>query len=132
MPRYPNRMRFAFLLFLMVHISSPVAADDRAMFFGNWGTPKQCARAAIKPGGTVMAAPFVIGADWLRHGRIWCRLRWGLVAPRDDGYFASANAQCGEDSVREYFLGLILSGDELTLRWDSARINGPLPRCSAS
>lgn len=107
------------------------SADERAAFYGTWGAPQQCARAPIKPGGTVLAAPFEIDAEWLRHGQVWCRLRWFPIEPRADGAFTGAQAQCGEDSVRGYRLGMVLSGETLTLRWGFGRSNGPLARCPA-
>lgn len=123
-------MRFAFLFVLLTIQILPAAAGDRDVFFGTWGTEKQCQRHPVKPGGTVRAEPFEIDARWLRQGRLWCRLDWGPVEPRSDGLFTAAFAQCGEDSVRQYLLGLILTGDELTLRWNFPISNGPLKRCS--
>ncbi|CAN0545708.1 unnamed protein product, partial [Ectocarpus sp. 8 AP-2014] len=38
---------------------------------------------------------------------------------------------CGEDAPQSYFLGLELKNNELTLRWDFPRKNGPLMRCEA-
>ena len=117
-----------FIAFLAV----PATADERAMFYGSWGTAKQCSRAPIKPGGTVLSEPFVISSEWLRQGRFWCRLTWGPMERREDGFFTGADAQCGEDSVRGYFLGMALSGDDLTLRWNFPFSNGPLARCPSS
>ena len=51
-------------------------ADERAEFYGVWGTAKQCAGEPIKPGGTALAAPFEIGEEWLRQGQLWCQLSW--------------------------------------------------------
>jgi len=105
------------------------ADDDRARFLGVWGTDRQCAGAPIKPGGTVLAEPFHIGEDWLRHGPVWCRLTWFPVERRADGLFTGAYAQCGEDSVRDFLLRLELSGETLTLRWGLTLSNGPLAGC---
>lgn len=120
------------LLLLMALFVSPANAGDHDRFLGTWGTAEQCARAPIKPGGTVLAAPFEIGRVWMKQGQLWCSLDWGPVETMDDGAFTAATAQCGEDSVRGYFLGLRLTGDELTLRWDFPHSNGPLRRCPAS
>ncbi|MEL6980686.1 MAG: hypothetical protein AAGM38_18755 [Pseudomonadota bacterium] len=106
--------------------------DERAAFYGSWGTPAQCAGAPIKPGGAVRAAPFEIGAEWLQHGPLWCRLTWFPIERRENGFFSGAHAQCGEDAVRSYFLGMVLADDELTLRWSFGFSNGPLKRCSNS
>ncbi|MEM8648745.1 MAG: hypothetical protein AAGF86_20715 [Pseudomonadota bacterium] len=131
-------MRYALLIALLafpaaaLSAATAVAADEREVFYGTWGTPKQCARAPIKPGGTVLAEPFEIDAEWLRQGRFWCRLSWYPIEQREDGFFTGARAQCGEDSVRGYSLGMVLSGDKLTLRWDFPRSNGPLALCPRS
>lgn len=106
-------------------------ADDHAAFFGAWGSPSQCARALLIPDGSVAAEPFVIGPQWLKHGRIWCSLSWFSVEPRENGLFSGAYAQCGEDSVRAYRLGMEIVGDRLMLRWDF-RLVGPLSRCPGS
>jgi hypothetical protein len=131
-------MRFALLLALlalipMAQTANPVAAaDERAVFHGTWGTAKQCARALIKPGGTVHAQPFEISSGWLKQGQFGCSLRWGPVEPREDGFFTGAHAQCGEDAARSYFIGMVLSGEDLILRWDFPVSNGPLQRCPGS
>ena len=122
-------MRLPLVIAFIVLIAAPVAADDRAAFYGTWGTAKQCTRAPIRPGGTVLAEPFEISSEWLRQGRFWCRLNWGPMEARENGFFTGAHAQCGEDTVRGYFVGMILSGDDLTLRWDFPLSNGPLRRC---
>lgn len=119
-------MRIALLIAVL---AMPATAADRTAFYGTWGTPTQCARAPLKPGGTVLAEPFLIGPQWLKHGRIWCRLTWFPIQPRHGGAFTGAQAQCGEDSVRGYTLRFNLSDQDLTLRWDVFRANGPLKRC---
>lgn len=129
--RYPELMRLAFLIVLMSVQVLPAAAGERDALFGTWGTQRQCDRVPIKPGGTVRAEPFAIGDKWLRQGQLWCRLDWGPVEARPDGLFAAAFAHCGEDGVRRYFLGLVLAGKDLTLRWDFPISNGPLQRCPA-
>jgi len=114
---------------LVIVFTFPVAADERSAFFGAWGTPKQCARAAIKPGGTVLAQPFEIDSEWLRHGTTFCRLDWFSVDVRENEVFSGAHAQCGEDSVIDYMLGMRLTDDGLLLRWNFLTSNGPLLRC---
>lgn len=113
-------------------ICGAAAADEREVFFGTWGTERQCARQPIAPGGTVLAEPFEINAQWLRQGRIWCRLNWFPIERREDGWFSGAHAQCGEDAVATYLLGMVLSDGELTLRWGFPLSNGPLARCPGS
>lgn len=127
-------MRYVFLmiLFTLSAFAFPAAAadsDEREAFYGTWGTENQCARALIKPGGTVTAEPFEINADWLRQGRLWCRLNWFSVETSADGLSSGAHAQCGEDSVRDYSLRIGLSGGDLTLRWNLLLKNGPLKLC---
>ncbi|MEM8795847.1 MAG: hypothetical protein AAGE61_09800 [Pseudomonadota bacterium] len=119
--------------FLGVTASFPANAEDgHKTFYGTWGTEKQCAREPIKEGGTVLSEPFEIDREWLRQGTFFCRLNWGPIEKRQDGVFTGANAQCGEDSVRGYFLGFVLSNDQLTVRWDFPQSNGPLDRCPAT
>jgi len=102
--------------------------DPRDAFFGVWGTSAQCSGEPIIDGGTVRAAPYVIDADWLKHGQVWCRLNWFPVETRENGAFSGASAQCGEDSVRGYRINMELEGGQLTLRWDFPQV-GPLMRC---
>lgn len=122
-------MRLAILFALLAF---PVSADERQAFYGTWGTAKQCAGELIKPGGTVAAEPFEIRDEWLRQGRIWCRLDWFPIESREDGLFTGAYARCGEDAVRDYFLRIKRSGDQLTLHWDLLQSSGPLAQCPGS
>lgn len=111
-------------------LGGPVMADERDAFLGLWGTEKQCARAPIIDGGTRLAEPFEITALWLKQGDVFCGLTWGPVEQRDTGSFTIANARCGEDSVRDYLLGMRLVEEKLTLRWEISLSNGPLQRCA--
>ncbi|MEP3629468.1 MAG: hypothetical protein ABJN04_05615 [Hyphomicrobiales bacterium] len=110
---------------------SEEAVDKREAFYGIWGTKKQCAREPFKKGGTVRAAPYVITPQWVKQGNLWCSLNWGPVENSPTGKQSAANAHCGEDSVRSYFLGFKLKDEKLTLRWDFLRANGPLEQCVA-
>ncbi|MEL7462962.1 MAG: hypothetical protein AAFN79_02780 [Pseudomonadota bacterium] len=123
-------MRIALLLTLL--LAAPALADEREPLYGSWGSPVQCAGAPLKPGGTVMAAPFDIGQDWLQQGGLWCRLSWGPLERRETGVFAAARAQCGEDGVNGYFVTMETKGETMTIRWDFLRVNGPLGRCVGS
>ncbi len=125
-------MRVALLITLPFLFASYVAADDRNAVYGTWGTTKQCSRLPIKPGGTVLAEPFVIDSVSLKQGQFWCRLSWGPMETRENGFFTGASASCGEDSARGYFVGMVLADDELTLRWNFPLSIGPLRRCSGS
>lgn len=111
-------------------LSLPASAQSTPPdLIGLWGSEAQCAQAPLLDGGSVLAEPFDIREGWLRHGAVWCRLAWFPAQPRDGGLFASARAQCGEDSVRSYGIGFLLDGDSLTLIWDERLRNGPLSRC---
>ena len=121
-----------FLLFFAAGTATSNAADQREVFYGTWGTPKQCARAPIKSGGTALSEPFEISKRWLKKGQLYCILNWGAIDARENGFFTGAQATCGEDSVRGYFIGMDLSGENLTLRWDFPLSNGPLARCPRS
>lgn len=122
-------MRLA-LIFTLLAI--PAFADNRAAFYGTWGTAKQCARAPIKDGGTVLSEPFVINEEWLIHGAIHCSLNWGPIDTLEHGLFTAATAKCGEDFARSYFLGMRLENDTLYILWDFHHKNGPLNRCPVS
>lgn len=102
---------------------------EPSVFFGRWGSVAQCAQVPVLPGGSKLAGAFEVSPGWLRHGETWCKLDWIVVSERDNGVFASARALCGEDAARGYALGVFLSGDDLTLIWDDALINGPMRRC---
>ena len=123
------RYLLVFSLFAITFAVETKAAENE-VFYGVWGTHKQCSRAPIKPGGTVLSQPIEINSNWLRQGKLWCNLSWGPVEVRKDGFFTAAQAQCGEDTLRGYFLGMELSGDNLRLRWGFPRLSPPLARCS--
>lgn len=118
-------------LLLSLFLASPALSATHEMFFGSWGTKAQCERTPIKAGGTVLSSPFEIDGQWLKQGQQWCTLNWGVIEKRDNGYFTAANALCGEDAPQSYFLGFILDDENLTIKWDFPRSNGPLRRCEA-
>lgn len=121
-----------FYIFIALCAASSALADEKQAFYGIWGTEKQCNREPVKPGGTVLAEPFEITSLWLRQGQLYCALRWGPVEKRGTSFFTGATAQCGEDSIRDYFIGMDLANDELRLRWEFPLSNGPLRRCPSS
>ncbi len=128
MENFYKRMRcFFFIIFLLM--PTALLAQDHAAFHGTWGTPEQCKRLPLKSGGTVLASPFEIEKRWLKQGSLWCSLNWGPVEKRQGNLYSSAHAQCGEDAVRNYFLGMKLSDNKLTLRWHFPKSNGPLAQC---
>lgn len=120
-------------LFAAFYLSwGPAAAEaEREVFYGSWGSADQCARTLIQETGTVSYEPFIVGPDWLQHGRVYCRLSWLPIEARPDGLFTAALAQCGEDAVRDYLLTMTLSDDGMTLRWEFP-VFGPLSRCAVS
>ena len=99
------------------------------LIFGKWGTDKQCARELITAKGTKRAAPFEISTDWLGHGDVWCRLKWGTPTTTSDSLFTHAHALCGEDAVRAYLLKFYLTKSELTFTWNDSYKTGPIMRC---
>ena len=119
------------IILLLVHalLALPANAAEQTVFYGIWGTKNQCAGNPIKPGGTVLDTPFEISKDWLRQGGQWCRLNWGPVEKRKQGYFSVANALCGEDNAQSYFLGFVLAKNDLTIRWAFPHKSGPLNKC---
>jgi len=126
-------MRYICLIVFITFTTAANATGDlRKNFHGTWGTMKECARAPIKSGGTVLLEPTKIGPRWLKQGKVWCSLDWGPVETRKDGFFTAARAQCGEDSVRSYFLGMKLTGNNLRLRWGFPGLSDLLARCPAS
>jgi hypothetical protein len=125
----PIRLTFSFIFFLL--LAFPAMSKTHEMFYGSWGTQAQCDKKPIKPGGTVLSTPFEIDKRWFKQGQQWCLLNWGVIEKRENGYFTAANALCGEDAPQSYFLGFELKNNELTLRWDFPRKNGPLMRCEA-
>ncbi|MEM6486900.1 MAG: hypothetical protein AAF677_01300 [Pseudomonadota bacterium] len=128
-------MRLISLLIGLGVAALPAAAqsDERKRLYGTWGTDQQCAREPLAPDLTILAEPFEIGPQWLKRGQVWCALNWFPVEQRPDGIFTGAFARCGEDGVRDYVVGMRLTGDSLTLRWDFfSVVNGPLAQCPNS
>ena len=122
--------RFALCMAIAGLAAPGLAANDAPpAIYGVWGDARQCARATILEVGTRRAAPVEIADGWLRHGTIWCRLTWLTAEQRADGLFASARALCGEDGALGYRLDAVLAGEELSLIWDEALVNGPMRRC---
>lgn len=114
------------VFFLVVPFAS---SQEEDVFYGEWGTRKQCSGEPLIKGGSKTAAPFDIRSDWLGHGGIWCRLHWVSVVSIQDGTSGFARAVCGEDDTRDYVVSLLLAKGVLTLTWDQWLENGPLMRC---
>ena len=118
------------ILIALLFTSTGYAAEHD-IFFGKWGTDKQCAEDLIIPSGTKRAAPFDIRDDWLGQGDVWCRLNWSKVTQTDDKQSAVAQAICGEDDARNYRIKFDLTGEALKITWDLWHTNGPLMRCQS-
>ena len=129
-------MRHSVLLLVFASITAAAvaaaAAAEREVFYGTWGTAQQCARQPIKQGGTLLAQPYELGATWLKQGNLYCQLNWGPIERRSGGgggFFTAAHAACGEDTIRSYFLGVELRGEQLRLSWGFPNATPPLRRC---
>lgn len=107
-----------------------MAAPD-ARVLGLWGTSAQCQELPILTGGTLRAAPFDVSLDWLNQRDLWCRLTWFPSQDNGPSLYTRAQAICGEDGNRGYWLSFVYekSTDALTLFWDETLKNGPLARC---
>lgn len=120
--------------FAMIQPSGGIAQTQRPVeLFGEWGSPAQCTRQLILPGGSLRHSPVSISADWFAQNGIWCRLDWSAPRRRDGRLYVVSRARCGEDTVRPYWLAfdLDLRGDapQLSLIWDEVLVNGPMQRC---
>jgi len=127
-------LRAALIMSLLPVLAS---ASPLGALVGTWGDARQCARDFIQEGGTVRAAPVVISAGWLRQGTIWCQLFWFPPQDRPDGLFATADALCGEDAVRNWRIGFSLTtgldgdtGGTLRILWGESLVSAPLSRCA--
>ena len=116
-------------LLVCLLMTPPALSNDRDALYGQWGTLRQCSAELIVDDGSKKAAPFILSADWLSHGEVWCRLRWQHSDSTVEFTEATARAVCGEDSVRDYHVEMLLANDLLTLIWDRWLVNGPLRRC---
>lgn len=115
---------------MLLCLTSAVSADPE-VFFGKWGTDKQCAGDLIIPGGTRHAAPFEIGKEWLGHGDVWCRLFWINTGSSQQGTMPLPVrcALCGEDDVRDYRINFQLQDNLLSLIWNQHITNDRLKHC---
>lgn len=115
---------------LAAPMSQTKAAESLSQFHGVWGTAKQCNREPIIDGGTRLAEPIEINANWLRQGDIWCQLTWFPVEHRSTQLFTGAFVRCGEDAVRDYLVRMFLKDQQLSLSWDLSAKGDQLERCS--
>lgn len=118
------------LALILIFAADPAWTGEQDPFLGVWGTTKQCNRAPLKEGGSVLAEPFEIRPGWLRQGSLWCKLSWFPIQDHGSSVFASTRALCGEDSARVYRLDFSQNPKGLYLIWDEQLVNGPLIECS--
>ncbi len=96
--------------------------EPPAALLGTWGTAAQCA-AEESP------SPTRIGREWIEQGGIYCLVSWQASYRRGDGLETLAHAQCGEDTLREYRIFLLLDGERLRIRWSDTYTTPALSRC---
>ena len=87
-----------------------------------WGTAAQCASGN-------RAHPYRVEREWIEQGGIYCYVTWRASHPRESGFEAQALAQCGEDTLREYRIFLMLDGEHLRIRWSDSYTTPRLSRC---
>ncbi len=89
---------------------------------GVWGTAAQCTAGEPR-------SPYRIGRDWIEQGGIYCLVAWQANYPRAGGAETHVFAQCGEDTLREYRMILLLNGETLRIRWSDTFTTPMLSRC---
>ena len=97
-----------------------IAAPEALL--GTWGTAAQCATDEAP-------APYRIDREWIEQNGIYCYLAWQAHQARDNGSETFALAQCGEDTLREYRIFLLLDEPRLRIRWSDTYSTPPLTRC---
>ena len=89
---------------------------------GTWGTAAQCATDEAP-------SPYRIEPEWIEQNGIYCYLAWQAHHGDDGRSETLALAQCGEDSLREYRVFLLLDADRLRIRWSDSFTTPALARC---
>ncbi len=90
---------------------------------GIWGTAAQCANDRA-------ASPFRIEREWIEQNGVYCYVAWQAHHARDARTETQALAQCGEDSLREYRIFLLLEERQLRIRWSDSYTTPALSRCN--
>lgn len=93
-----------------------------AILFGTWGTAAQCA-AGDPP------SPYRIEREWIEQGGIYCYVAWQAHQVLEGRSETHAFAQCGEDTLREYRIFLLLDRGQLRIRWSESYTTPVLSRC---
>jgi len=100
-----------------------------AALIATWGTPAQCRahKAGIKDDMSLL--PYVISAQWMQRGILYCNLTWLATHGNQQTVHTSAHALCGEDTVRDYRIFFNLENGILRMRWSRDFLTKKLHRC---
>ena len=97
--------------------------------FGTWGSPAQCAAHRAGEFDNPALYPYEISQDWIRQGLVYCYMRWRNKSDGTYGLQAMAEAQCGEDTIRDYRLVLELREETLRIHWSADFSTASLQLC---
>lgn len=98
--------------------------------FGIWGTRAQCRAHQVDEFENPGLYPYEISHDWIRQGQVYCFLRWRNHDEVSGLLQAMADAQCGEDTIRDFRLVLELQNEKLRIHWSSDFSTKELQSCS--
>ena len=107
----------------------PPQTEGPEKLFGIWGTDNQCTAHAGGNRIDQRLFPVVISNEWIQQGWIYCYLQWYDTSSTASITQATAFAQCGEDTIRDYQLIMELTDDQLQIQWSSTFTSSPLRRC---
>lgn len=96
--------------------------DPPDFLLGTWGTAVQCA-SSDPP------SPYRIEREWIEQGGVYCLVTWQANHARDGRVETQAFARCGEDTLREYQIFLLLDAGRLRIRWSDSYTTPALSRC---
>ena len=111
--------------------AGPGSIAVSAQWFGVWGTPAQCAAHRAGRFDNPSRYPYEISDEWIGQGDLYCYLRWLGEDSAGAGLTVYADAQCGEDTLRDYRLLLRLRQQRLRITWSPDFTTGELRRCDA-
>ena len=137
-------MKFPLLALLLLTLPAPAAAQSQfslrpnqpvgaapASLIGTWGTASQCAELAAGGSDNPALMPYQISSEWIRQGFLYCILAWRGEAQIDGETRYFADAQCGEDDLRDYRISLELRQRRLQIRWSDDFSTTALQACAA-
>jgi len=136
-------MRYAIPVLLLLLVGTRVGAQAQISLqphsgagapapvelIGTWGTSQQCAEARAGNAEAQRLFPYEVSDDWIRQGPIYCYTDWRQQYRSGQTIEAQAFAQCGEDTLREYRIALILSDKALRIHWSPDFATPALRRC---